>query len=53
MKTFNGDMFLAVSAYNQGSGTVSRGGFSRGFGTDKPEKFDTSMPLLRDAWANK
>lgn len=40
MKTFNGDMFLAVSAYNQGSGTVSRGSFSRGFGTDVQKKFD-------------
>lgn len=39
-KTFNGDMFLAVSAYNQGSGTVSRGSFSRSFGTDVLKKFD-------------
>lgn len=40
LKTFNGDMFLAVSAYNQGSGTVSRGGFSRGFATDVQKKVD-------------
>lgn len=39
-KTFNGDMFLAVSAYNQGSGAVSRGSFNRSFGTDVQKKFD-------------
>ena len=39
--TFNGDMFKAVSAYNQGSGAVSRGSFSRGFGTDVVKKFET------------
>jgi len=39
-QTFNGDMFLAVSAYNQGSGTVSRGGFSRDFGLDVQRKYE-------------
>lgn len=38
--TFNGDMFLAVSAYNQGSTRVSRGSFSRSFATDVFEKYD-------------
>lgn len=38
--TFGGDMFKAVSAYNQGSGSVSRGSFSRNFGTDVFDKFD-------------
>ncbi len=40
-KTFNNDIFLAVSAYNQGSGNVSRGSFSRNFATDVFKKYET------------
>lgn len=47
-KTFNGDMFLAVSAYNQGSGTVSRGNFSRGFGLEVQRKFDTINTFVQN-----
>lgn len=46
-QNFNNDMFLAVSAYNQGSGTVSRGSFSRSFATDVFKKYETIEAFVK------